>query len=146
MYLVEEEKPEKSFDVFVDSVKHGRQGLYISRQNPAIVREKYQLEKTPDIWLTRNKIPEENCIGPDELVKLYKTIENFVGQADDGVILFEAVEYLVIQNGFQPVLKFIQSLNDVIMVHPSRLIVVVDPLTLDGREMHILKRDMKTIP
>ena len=146
MYLVEEEKPEKSFDVFVDSVKHGRQGLYISRQNPAIVREKYQLEKTPDIWLTRNKIPEENCIGPDELVKLYKTIENFVGQADDGVILFEAVEYLVIQNGFQPVLKFIQSLNDVIMVHPSRLIVVVDPLTLDVREMHILKRDMKTIP
>ncbi|MEA2053342.1 MAG: DUF835 domain-containing protein, partial [Euryarchaeota archaeon] len=101
---------------------------------------------TPDIWLTRNKIPEESCIGPDELVKLYKTIVNFVGQADDGVILFEAVEYLVIQNGFQPVLKFIQSLNDVIMVHPSRLIVVVDPLTMDVREMHILKRDMKTIP
>lgn len=145
IYIVEEEKPEKSFDVFLDSVKHGSPGLYISRQNPAWIKEKYQLEKTPNIWLTRTKIPEENCISPDELAKLYKTIENFILQADDGVIFFEGLEYLVAQNGFPPVLKFIQSLNDEIMLHPSRLIVAVDPLTLDTKELHILRRDMKTI-
>ena len=146
MYIVEEEKPEKSFDVFHDLVKQGSQGLYISRQNPARIKEKYQLEKTPNIWLTRTKIPEGNCISPDELAKLYKTTENFIRQADDGVIFFEGLEYLVAQNGFQPVLKFIQSLNDVIMVHPSRLIVSVDPLTLDTKELHIFRRDMKAIP
>ena len=146
MYIVEEEKPEKSFDVFHDLVKQGSQGLYISRQNPARIKEKYQLEKTPNIWLTRTKIPEGNCISPDELAKLYKTTENFIRQADDGVIFFEGLEYLVAQNGFQPVLKFIQSLNDVIMVHPSRLIVSVDPLTLDTKELHIFKKGMKTIP
>jgi len=145
MYIVEEEKPEKSFDVFLDLVKHGSQGLYISRQNPTRIREKYQLEKTPNIWLTRAKISEGNCISPDELAKLYKTTENFVRQADDGVIFFEGLEYLIAQNGFQPALKFIQSLNDVIMVHPSRLIVIVDPLTLDTKELHIFRRDMKTI-
>ncbi len=146
IYIVEEEKPEKSFDAFQDSVKHGSQGLYISRQNPVRIKEKYQLEKTPSIWLTRNKIPEENCISPDELAKLYKTIESFIRQADDGVIFFEGLEYLIAQNGFQPVLKFIQSLNDVIMLHPSRLIVSVDPLTLDTKELHIVRRGMRTIP
>lgn len=146
IYIVEEEKPEKSFDAFQDSVKHGSQGLFISRQNPAWIKEKYQLEKTPNIWLTRTKIPEKNCISPDELAKLYKTIENFIRQADDGVIFFEGLEYLVAQNGFQPVLKFIQSLNDEIMVHPSRLIVAIDPLTMNTKELHIFKRDMKTIP
>lgn len=145
MYLIEEEKPEKCFDVFTDSVKHGSPGLFISRQKPALIREKYQLEKTPNIWLTRNKVPGENCISPDELAKLYKTIENFIRHVDDGVILFEGLEYLIAQNGFQPVLKFIQSVNDLIMVHPSRLIVAVDPLTMDTRELHIVRRDMRTI-
>jgi two-component system cell cycle response regulator len=145
MYLIEEEKPEKSFDVFTNSVKHGCPGLFISRQKTALIREKYQLEKTPNIWLTRNKVPEENCISPDELAKLYKTLEGFIRQADDGIIFFEGLEYLIAQNGFQPVLKFIQSLNDLIMVHPSRLIVAVDPLTMDTRELHIVRRDMRTI-
>ena len=146
MFIVEEEKPEKSFELFVDSVKHGRPGLYITRQNPLLIRGRYHLEKTPNIWLTRSKVPEENCITPDELVKLYKTIENFIREAEDGIILFEGMEYLIMQNGFPPVIKFMQSLNDVIMVHLSRLILVIDPLTLDDKELHVLRREMQSVP
>jgi hypothetical protein len=91
-------------------------------------------------------VPEENCITPDELVKLYKTIENFIREAEDGIILFEGMEYLIMQNGFPPVIKFMQSLNDVIMVHLSRLILIIDPLTLDDKELHVLRREMQSVP
>ncbi|MDY6964847.1 MAG: DUF835 domain-containing protein [Halobacteriota archaeon] len=146
IYIVEEEKPEKGFDVFKDLVKHGIKGLYISRTNPAVIRRRYNLEKTPNIWITINKIPEENCINPDQLEKLHRTISGFVKQADNSIIFFEGLEYLIIQNGFQRVFKFIEFLNDVIMISPTRLIVSLDPVTLDKRELHIIRRDMVTIP
>lgn len=144
IFLAEEETPEKSAKIFEDFINNGSQGLLISRRNPS-QRDK-TLEQTPSIWLTQNKRVAENCIAPDELTKLYKTIENFIAKAEDGVIFFEGFEYLLVQNGFPPMLKFFQSLTDLVMVSPSRVILTLDPLALDAQEMHLFKKDMRIIP
>jgi len=146
IFLVQEERPRRSIKIFKDLVGRGSQGLLISRQRPSLLNKTHHLEQTPSIWLTRNKSIEDNCIAPDELTKLYKTIENFIVKADEGVIFFEGFEYLLAQNGFQPLLRFFQSLNDLMMVSPSRLIIALDSLALDVKEMHLLKRDMLSIP
>ena len=145
IYLAEEEQPIDSIAFFRDLVEHGAPGLCISRQRAEKFKTIYHLEKTPHIWLTRNKIPDENCIGPDELTKLRKTLENFIEKAEHGILLFDGLEYLVAQNGFETVLKFTHSLNDVIMLQNSLAIWVMDPLALDTRELHILRKETRSL-
>ena len=145
IYLAEEEQPIESIAFFRNLVEGGAPGLCISRQRAEKFKSIYHLEKTPHIWLTRNKVPDENCIGPDELTKLRKTLENFVEKAEQGILLFDGLEYLIAQNGFETVLKFTHSLNDVIMLHNSLAIWVMDPLALDTKELHILRKETRSL-
>ena len=86
IYLAEEEQPIESIAFFRDLMERGAPGLCISRQRAEKFKTIYHLEKTPHIWLTRNKVPDENCIGPDELTKLRKTLENFIEKAEHGIL------------------------------------------------------------
>jgi PAS domain S-box-containing protein len=145
IYLAEEEQPSESIAFFRDLVEHGYQGLCISRQRSEKFKSVHHLDKTPHIWLTRNKVQDENCVGPDELTKLRKTLENFIEKADQGILLFDGLEYLVAQNGFDTVLKFTHSLNDAIMLRNSLAIWVLDPQALDLRELHILRKETRSL-
>lgn len=143
-YLINEEKPDKSNEIFVNLVTHGVQGLYITRRFPKEIREKYNLKLTPIIWLTREKT-EENHIDPTDIVELSYTIKEFIKKTNDGIVLLDGLEYLVTQNDYKEILKFIQSLNDSISASQSRLIVPVDQSTLTGQQFHLLKREMNVM-
>ncbi len=143
-YLVNEEKPVKSNEIFIDLVTHGVQGLYITRRNPEDIREKYGLKKTPILWLSSLKGQEKN-IDPTDLLELSHTIKEFVKRTDDGVVILDGLEYLITQNNYKDVLQFIQSLNDSIVVSNSRLLVPLDPSTLDSQQLHLLRREMTVV-
>jgi hypothetical protein len=143
-YLIQEEKPEKATDVFVNLVTHGTQGLYITRRYPKEVREAYNLKVTPIIWLTHEKT-DEGHINPTDIVELSHTIKEFIKKTTDGVVLIDGLEYLITQNDYKDILKFIQSLTDSIAVSSSRLIIPIDPSSLDEQQFHLLKRDMKVL-
>lgn len=143
-YLVNEEKPVKSNEIFMDLVTHGVQGLYITRRNPGEIREKYGLKKTPILWLSSLKGQEKN-IDPTDLLELSHTIKEFVKRTDDGVVILDGLEYLITQNNYKDVLQFIQSLNDSIVVSNSRLLVPLDPSTLDSQQLHLLRREMTVV-
>jgi hypothetical protein len=143
-YLIQEEKPEKATDVFLNLVTHGTQGLYITRRYPKEVRDAYNLKVTPIIWLTHEKT-EEGHINPTDIVELSHTIKEFIKKTADGVVLIDGLEYLITQNDYKDILKFIQSLSDSIAVSSSRLIIPIDPSSLDEQQFHLLKRDMKVL-
>ena len=143
-YLVEEEKPEKATEVFVDLVTHGAEGLYITCRHPNEVREAYNLKVTPIIWLTHERT-DVGHINPTDIVELSHTIREFIKKTGDGVVLIDGLEYLITQNDYKDMLKFIQSLNDSILVSNSRLIIPVDPSSLNEQQLHLLKRDMNVL-
>jgi hypothetical protein len=143
-YLIQEEKPEKATDVFVNLVTHGTQGLYITRRYPKEVREAYNLKVTPIIWLSHEKT-EEGHINPTDIVELSHTIKEFIKKTADGVVLIDGLEYLITQNDYKDILKFIQSLSDSIAMSSSRLIIPIDPSSLNEQQFHLLKRDMKVL-
>lgn len=80
-YLVEEPKSEKAFDIFVDAVMHGIRGLCITRTRPDWIREKYELIKTPVLWMTQIKADSSETVDPTELEQLLDLIEKFVTKA-----------------------------------------------------------------
>jgi hypothetical protein len=143
-YIIQEQKPEKATDVFVNLVTHGTQGLYITRRYPKEVRAAYNLKVTPIIWLTHEKT-EEGHINPTDIVELSHTIKEFIKKTTDGVILIDGLEYLITQNEYKDILKFIQSLSDSIAISSSRLIIPIDPSSLNDQQFHLLKRDMKVL-
>lgn len=143
-YIVNEEKPVKSNEIFLELITHGVQGLYITRRNPREIREKYGLKKTPILWLSSLKGQERN-IDPTDILELSHAIKEFIKKTDDGVVILDGLEYLITQNGYKDVLQFIQSLNDSIAMSNSRLIVPLDPSTLDNQQLHLLKREMTVI-
>ncbi len=142
-YLIEEPKPVISFQMFDSEVKKNRKALCITRKNPSKLREQYNWQNLPIIWLTRNNLETEHCIDPTNISRLSIEIINFIKNSKDGIILIEGLEYLISQNSYQIILHFIQLINDKIMLSNCTIIVPMDPLILNERELHLLERDMK---
>ncbi len=144
-YIQHEDDNMGTYEIFSKMVKQGNPGLCITRKNPAKIREKYNIQKTPIVWLTKNKNSESPSIAPSEIFKLHPTIENFMKKAHDGIILVDGLEYLILENDFKSVVKFIEQTNDSIMVSDSRLIFNIDSNIFEPKEYHLLKRWMKPL-
>ncbi|MEM2900907.1 MAG: DUF835 domain-containing protein [Thermoplasmata archaeon] len=141
-YIVKEPKPAKAYAIFVDQVTHGAQGLIITRTNPPIIRENYGLKKTPMVWLTQSQVQNEKCIAPTDVSRLQLIVADFLSRSQNSILLLDGVEYLITQNNFQTVLKFLQLLGDEIAVKQSRMLVSIDPEAIDKRELALFERNM----
>jgi two-component system cell cycle response regulator len=64
---------------------------------------------------------------------------------DNGVVLLDGIEYLLLDNDFISILRLIEQSNDTVMSSNSRLILQIDPETLDKKDYHLLKRWMKQL-
>jgi archaellum biogenesis ATPase FlaH len=61
------------------------------------------------------------------------------------VILIDGVEFLIVNNDYEKVLRMIHHITEAVMENRSRLIVSVDPRTLETRELALLERNMEII-
>ncbi|MCM1985930.1 DUF835 domain-containing protein [Methanococcoides seepicolus] len=67
MYLIQDSGDlNTSYEIFATMVKQGRPGLCITRENPAKIRSKYNITKTPIVWLTKAKGSECPSVDPAE--------------------------------------------------------------------------------
>lgn len=142
-YLFEEEIPLRSYETFITHLKKGYEGLLITREYPEKIRKHYHLESTPMLWLTRTG--KEGCIGPEKLSELYHKIGNFLAPGGNKVVLLSGLEYLISQNNYSAVLKFIQLLRDQIALHEAILIAPLSPLTIEERELKLIEREFELI-
>ncbi len=145
IYLIPNHDSAEGYKVFANVVKSGMQGLCITRQNPEKIRDKYNLTKTPMIWLTKNRIHGQQVIDPSELFKIFPTVFDFINKAQDGIILLDGIEFLSLFNDVRSVVKLMEQTNDTIMASSSRMILQLDPEVFDKKEYHLLKRWMKLI-
>lgn len=143
-YLLKEEIPDVSYAMFKDHVTHGHQGLCITRDFPAKVRKRYDLQKTPIIWLSTSDT--ENTVPPQNLSALFYQIENFLKKSESGIVMLSGLEYLISHNTYPSVLKFIQLLNEQIAIRDSILIIPLSPLTLEEKDLKMIERELTEFP
>jgi hypothetical protein len=144
-YLIKEPKPDDSLKVFATLVKNGQRGFCITRVHPKRIRKRFELGDTPILWITTSEVPDEKCVHPSDLAKLNMAINEMLKSQENLVILLEGIEYLVTYNGFDSILRFVQFINDRIMVTNSRFMITLDPATLDTGSLHILERDLVAV-
>jgi PAS domain S-box-containing protein len=145
VYIVEEERPEKAFDIFTDLVKHGFKGFGICRTHPQKVREKYALERTPVMWLSEIESKQLEQVGPQDIPKLTYVVSEFIKRAQPAVVILEGVEYLMVQNDFKTVLKLLHTLTDYVVTSQSILILPINPKSLPVHQHVLLRRAFKTV-
>jgi len=135
-----------SMRVFVDTVATGVYGLIVTRENPLSLRKNWEVGNIPVIWLTTSRdvelISNVQFIDPVDLVGLSHAIKDFIRNTDDTVILLDCLEYLITQNNFNDILKFLQSLDDFVIQKKTRMLVPLDYKAVDERQLHLLKREL----
>jgi Protein of unknown function (DUF835). len=84
-------------------------------------------------------------IKPDNITGLAATINKFMADAKDGLILLDGMEYLMMRSSYETLLKFVHYLNDRVMQSNSRAIFCIDAKTIDERQLHILMSEMASL-
>jgi hypothetical protein len=140
-YLVEDGKPDKCFSFFNRIIDSGFRGLCISRMHPDRVEDKYGY--TGNIrWLSKSD--EKFAINPSNMVMIAHVVEEFL-KKENGIILIDGVEYMVINRDFQVVLRMIEDMNDTVMKKKAIMILPITPNAFSKKEMELLRRNTETI-
>ena len=139
-YLVEEDKPESSYSLFMKALSTGMKGYCVTRNYPAKIRTKFDLKDTPVVWLSN--VGRENAIRPKDLEKLSLALEQFLSQPGGGIVLLDGLEYLITNNNFISVLRLIQSLRDQVAINQSILLMAVNRSTLESHQLNLLEREV----
>jgi len=143
IYLVKEKRPRVSFDMFNEAVKHDAKGMLVVREHPNRLRHSHDFEAEKLLWLTRRAGVDH--IDPTELSLLNLKITKFVESMDKAVVLIEGIEYLITQNDFESVLRFVNHMHDFVLTHDCAVILVMDERVLSTRELALLERSTKIV-
>ena len=143
-YIITEEKPQKSLEIFSELVRHGMEGLCLSRYNPKTLNERYNVPEDAVIWLTQKSEPGYRTVDPTNFPRLSSMISDFLDRANYPIILLEGMGYLITQSNYETVLRFVQSQRDEIALRNAIMLVHIDPLSLDTKELHRLGSEMET--
>lgn len=133
-YLVEGD----GYPIFLDAVKHGSPGLVATTALLQQVREKYNINTTPMIWISDEAV--ERDVRPDNLRRLATVLTNFMKQTEGSVLLLDGIDELVKVNGFGSVLQFIKGLKSISQAAGSCLIIMTG---LKGENFEKLKHGME---
>ena len=143
-YLIEEDRPEAAYRLFLKAAESGKGGLLITRTNPKRVREMVALDSVRVLWLTDREGSKEETIAP-ALERIVYEIEGFMTKRPQGSIMLDGLEYLVSNNSFDAVLKFVRRLVDTVSEGRHRLLVSLGPATVKEQELRMLEREMEVV-
>ncbi len=130
---------DKGYSAFLNLLKC-RAGVIISRVPPDILRKRLNLEKTPILWLT--KVEGGKTVHPHRLEFLLHTLVDFMKRdSTSKIILLDGLEYLVLENGFTPVFKFLTALKDHAVMNNTIIVVPIKMGAFDEKELSLLKRE-----
>ncbi len=144
-YLVREPKADRIFTIYAELLKAGARGLCITRIHPDDLRARGDLGTTGFIWLSNSpgkKSKGMAVVEPTALVDIASAIAEFAADGGNAVVLLEGLEYLITQNGFSSFLRFLQKVNEKIVLNDSYLLISANPAAMKEQEYKLLAREM----
>ncbi len=141
-YLFEIASPDRMFESVAQEMAGGMSAFIIARTHPDQIRAKYQIMLTPILWLAQTPGPDR--VDPSNVQMLTHMTMEFVRKGPS-VIAMEGLEYLMLNNDLNKVLRFLSQLRDEVIVEGSILLVSVDPRTLTERQKAILERELEVV-
>lgn len=142
-YLIKDDVG-RAFEIFLDAVLSGIEGLCITREYPPKVRRRYGLERTPIVWLSDERAEGERTV--KSLQELSIMIDNFLREGGRKAILLDGIEYLILQHGFESFMNFLYLNRSRVERNDSILIAPLLEGALDPKQAKLIEREMNPLP
>lgn len=148
-YLIDEEKPLESYNIFKQAVSRGSNGLFITRTNPESISFYDSMKNIKFIWLS--KVGLENrkdfsSLQPTDLTIIANSISEFIKNNTRGVIFLDGIELLSASNGFSNLAKALTMIKDMVSAGKGVLLVSTNLKALKDEEKNFLLREFNQIP
>ncbi|OGS49938.1 MAG: hypothetical protein A3K65_04400 [Euryarchaeota archaeon RBG_16_68_12] len=144
-YLVIAPENDLALEWFHSIVKKNVPGLAMSTTFQEKLRKEFGFEQVDLYWLTDTDTGPKS-IDPKRLdFEMMRTISNFIKRTKGGAVLLDGLEYLVVENAFDRVLRFVKKVNDLASVHEVTLIVPVTAGSLGADELSLLRKEFDRV-
>jgi hypothetical protein len=141
-HIVLSEKPGPAIEMFVALTRAKVPGMAITSTFPTKLQRQFKLEKDTVVYWLTNTANAQNMLDPKRLdFETTRAISNFVKNNKGPVILIDGLEYLIIENGFEKILKFVKKINDIASVNEATFIVALNPGSLPLDQATTLKKE-----
>ncbi len=141
-YLVEENRADKCYKLYKALREQGKPGFAVARTNPKLLERTYGLKTDEIAWLTDREVGLAMKRLPPSLESIIYSIEEFIDDNPKGVVLLDGIEYLIGNNTFNPVIRFLRRLVDKVSTTELVLMVSLTPETLDSNQVTLMERDL----
>lgn len=142
-YLVKERKPGKAWTYFARALDDGLEGLYVTRQHPNHVDKRRGPKAPRVVWLSTTL--GRDYVDPHNLGALTALINAFSEGPQPGIVLLDGLEFLLINNDFPRILKFVETLHEIVMQRRCILMLSVDDRAFDPKELAFLERNAEIL-
>lgn len=140
-YLLDADHPAVAFNALGKLTSEGDKGLMITAVHPKKVAKIGELQNTQVVWLSEIT-GEEPSIDPAKMEhELFEKVADFIKEnRETGVVLIDGLELLTQYHGFDKVLQFVHSVNEVASVNEATVLVNVHSKAMKDVEFNQLKR------
>ena len=143
-YLVPDKDNKSALYLFIDLTMSGYKGLFITRAALGDIGSMIPSKDIQVVLLKQNRLGGFENI--QDLDGLTARIKKFSMDNTDSVILLDRVDYLLTNFSFEQFVKSLYQIDDIISENKSILLVHLDPLLLDTKQMAIIEKELHFIP
>ncbi|TLZ62291.1 MAG: DUF835 domain-containing protein [Methanobacteriota archaeon] len=144
-YLVVAPENDLALEWFHSIAKRHVPGLAMSTTFPDKLRKQYGFEGVDLYWLTDTETSPK-AIDPKRIdFEMMRALSNFIKKTKGGAVLLDGLEYLIVENSFERVLKLIKKVNDLASVHEVTFIVPVTAGSLGSDELTLLRKEFDRV-
>jgi len=137
LYLIKEQTPLLSKEVFKDLKRIGYDGLIFSRtpehEIRQLIKDEYEFK-----WLAKTTLEKKSS--------LFQEIENNLQTLlPRSVVLIDRLDYLISLNGFEETIKFIFSLREIAILSGIVILLSLDENTISSLELKKLEKETREV-
>jgi hypothetical protein len=140
-YMVESVYATKALTVVNELTADGTRALCILRSFPGNYQSGLN-DSVTAVWLTKHEggqYGQYAALSPSDMGRIVSETRNFMKEEEGRIVMLEGIEYLIVQNDVNGVLKFLQTLSDLAVTLKGVLLLSVYPPALDERVTSNLK-------
>ena len=141
-YIVQQERGDQGYEIFIDQISHGISGLCLTKYPPQSIREKYGFEKTSLFWFTFKQSNKENTVNPKKLdAELIPQIEDFVKKGKRTIVYIDCFDQITLVKGIENTQILINDIKNICRENHSILLLSVNPEMLEERQLSVLEKE-----
>ncbi|MCK5024220.1 MAG: DUF835 domain-containing protein [Thermoplasmata archaeon] len=139
-HLIYEARTNITYELFAKYLKAGIAGLCITTTLPRKLHEEYGLQNSEIIWITDME-DFTGALDPKELnLEMWARVKEFSEKNEECVILIDDLSYLILENSYKEVEKFLNNLDNLSNKINCTLIVPINPDSLTNEISEALKK------